>query len=137
MSEIGRNGNKIVLVFWRCIYNIIYKKKIYTLFRANLSNDYFTNRQDRYFVIEDCAELCDFYNKLIERVMEFSFLLHSDGNTDLNSAVNCIHPLKGSRKTFIQEVASRIQMLFRDEMEKRASLDKEGNADSLQVLFTK
>ncbi|GAB1868592.1 CDP-diacylglycerol--glycerol-3-phosphate 3-phosphatidyltransferase [Camponotus japonicus] len=92
---------------------------------ANLSNDYFTNRQDRYFVIEDCAELCDFYCKLIERVMEFSFLLQSDGNTDLNSAVNCIHPLKGSRKTFIQEVASRIQMLFRDEMEKRASLDKE------------
>lgn len=69
--------------------------------------------------------------------MEFSFLLQSNGNTDLNSAVNCIHPLKGSRKTFTQEVASRIQMLLRDEMEKRTNVDKEGNADSLQILFTK
>ncbi|XP_070172453.1 CDP-diacylglycerol--glycerol-3-phosphate 3-phosphatidyltransferase, mitochondrial isoform X2 [Polyergus mexicanus] len=91
---------------------------------ANLSNDYFTNRQDRYFVIEDCKELCDFYNRLIERVMEFSFLLQPNGNTDLNPAVNC-HPYKGSRKTFTQEAASRIQTLFQNEIEKRASLDKE------------
>lgn len=91
---------------------------------ANLSNDYFTNRQDRYFVIEDCKELCDFYNSLIERVMEFSFLLQPDGNTDLDSAVNC-HPFKGSRKTFIQEAASKIQTLFQNEIEKRANLDKE------------
>lgn len=68
--------------------------------------------------------------------MEFSFLLQPDGNTDLNPAVNC-HPYKGSRKTFIQEAASRIQTLFQTEMEKRASLDKEGSADSSQVLFTK
>ncbi|XP_050461494.1 CDP-diacylglycerol--glycerol-3-phosphate 3-phosphatidyltransferase, mitochondrial isoform X1 [Cataglyphis hispanica] len=90
---------------------------------ANLSNDYFTNRQDRYFVIEDCKELCDFYNRLIERVMEFSFLLQPDGNMDLDLAVNC-HPYKGSGKTFIREAAFRIQTLFQNEMEKRASLNK-------------
>ena len=92
----------------------------------NLSNDYFTNRQDRYFVIEDCEELCDFYNKLIERVMEFSFLLQSDGNTNLNPAVNC-HPYKGSRRTFVHEAASRIQTLFQSEIEKRSGPYKKGS----------
>ncbi|EZA62629.1 CDP-diacylglycerol--glycerol-3-phosphate 3-phosphatidyltransferase, mitochondrial isoform X2 [Ooceraea biroi] len=90
---------------------------------ANLSNDYFTNRQDRYFVIEDCQELCDFYNKLVEKVAEFSFLLQPDGNTSLNPAVDC-HPYKGSRKIFTQEAASRIQTLFQSEIEKRVNLDK-------------
>lgn len=66
--------------------------------------------------------------------MEFSFLLQPDGNTDLNPAVNC-HPYKGSRKTFIQEAASKIQTLFQNEIEKRANL-KEGNADSSQALCT-
>ncbi|XP_012215557.1 CDP-diacylglycerol--glycerol-3-phosphate 3-phosphatidyltransferase, mitochondrial isoform X2 [Linepithema humile] len=90
---------------------------------ANLSNDYFKNRQDRYFVIEDCEELCDFYNELVEKVTEFSFLLQPDGNTSLNPAANC-HPYKGSRKIFTQEAAYRIQTLFQNEIEKRMDLDK-------------
>lgn len=68
--------------------------------------------------------------------MEFSFLLQPDGNMDLDPAVNC-HPYKGSRKTFIREAAFRIQTLFQNEIEKRASLDKKGSADFLQVLYTK
>lgn len=93
--------------------------------RANLSNDYFTNRQDRYFVIEDCGELCDFYHKLVEKVTEFSFLLQPNGDTSLNIAANC-HPYKGSRKVFTKEAAFRIQMLFQSETEKRANLNKNG-----------
>ncbi|XP_011642115.1 CDP-diacylglycerol--glycerol-3-phosphate 3-phosphatidyltransferase, mitochondrial [Pogonomyrmex barbatus] len=92
---------------------------------ANLSNDYFTNRQDRYFVIEDCKDLCDFYDKLTEKVMEFSFLLQSDGNTSLNSAN--YHPYKGSRKIFTQEAASRIQILLQNEIEKRADFNKDAD----------
>jgi len=76
-------------------------------------------------VIEDCQELCDFYNKLIEKVMEFSFFLQPDGNTTLSPAVDC-HPYKGSQKIFTQEAASRIQTLFQNETEKRVNLDKTG-----------
>lgn len=39
---------------------------------ANMSRDYFTNRQDRYIVIED-RRLADFYARLVGRVQEFSF----------------------------------------------------------------
>ncbi|XP_025152893.1 CDP-diacylglycerol--glycerol-3-phosphate 3-phosphatidyltransferase, mitochondrial isoform X2 [Harpegnathos saltator] len=90
---------------------------------ANLSNDYFTNRQDRYFVIEDCGDLCDFYHKLVEKVAEFSFLLQPDGNMSLSLAPNC-HPYKGSRKIFTKEAASKIQTLFQNEIEKRANHNK-------------
>ncbi|XP_017884472.1 CDP-diacylglycerol--glycerol-3-phosphate 3-phosphatidyltransferase, mitochondrial isoform X2 [Ceratina calcarata] len=91
---------------------------------ANLSNDYFTNRQDRYFLIEDCKELCDFYNDLVQRVGEFSFVLQSDGSTVLNSAIN-IHPLKESTK-FIEKAGSSVKALFQKEMEERSDLDKIG-----------
>ena len=33
--------------------------------RANLSNDYFTKRCDRYYIFQDCEELCDFYDDLL------------------------------------------------------------------------
>lgn len=101
--------------------------------RANLSNDYFTNRQDRYFVIEDCRELCDFYNKLVEKVTEFSFLLEQDGNTSLSPTANC-HPYKGSWKIFSQEAASRIQTLFQEEIAKSADFDKAGTNKTLHIF---
>ncbi|XP_011695409.1 PREDICTED: CDP-diacylglycerol--glycerol-3-phosphate 3-phosphatidyltransferase, mitochondrial isoform X2 [Wasmannia auropunctata] len=93
---------------------------------ANLSNDYFTNRQDRYFVIEDCEELCNFYNKLVEKVMEFSFLLQPDGNTSLNPTVNC-HPYKGSGKVFTQEATSKIHTFLQNEIKKNAELNEDAD----------
>ena len=67
---------------------------------ANLSRDYFTNRQvrnandhdnvgiiyyiylylqDRYVVIEDCKPLADYYEGLVDRISEFSLQLQSNG----------------------------------------------------------
>ena len=96
---------------------------------ANLSNDYFTNRQDRYFVIEDCKQLCDFYDELVENVGEFSFLLQPDGTTRLNSDTD-IHPLKGSTKKFIEKAASGVKTLFQMELEECSKVGKTGqNSD--------
>ncbi|XP_076234399.1 phosphatidylglycerophosphate synthase 1 isoform X2 [Calliopsis andreniformis] len=99
---------------------------------ANLSNDYFTNRQDRYFVIEDCKELCDFYNELVTRVGEFSFLLQPDGTTILNTAVN-VHPWKGSTKKFIEKAACNVKTLFQRELEDYSNfkkIEKSSNTDT-------
>ncbi|KZC05620.1 CDP-diacylglycerol--glycerol-3-phosphate 3-phosphatidyltransferase, mitochondrial [Dufourea novaeangliae] len=99
---------------------------------ANLSNDYFTNRQDRYFVIEDCKELCDFYNELVEKVGEFSFLLQPDGTTVLNSTTN-VHPLKDKSLKFIENAADSVKSLFQRELEKCSNVEKLGkdsNADT-------
>ncbi|XP_033336225.2 phosphatidylglycerophosphate synthase 1 isoform X1 [Megalopta genalis] len=99
---------------------------------ANLSNDYFTNRQDRYFLIEDCKELCDFYNELVEKVGEFSFVLKQDGTTVLNSTKN-IHPFKDKPVKFIEEAARSVKALFLKEFEKRSNVEKiskDSNADT-------
>lgn len=32
---------------------------------ANLSEDYFTDRQDRYYIIEDCEPLANYFEDLI------------------------------------------------------------------------
>lgn len=94
---------------------------------ANLSNDYFTNRQDRYFLIENCKELCDFYDELVQKVGEFSFVLQSDGSTILNSMK--IDPLKDPI-TFIEEAAYSIRILFQKQFEESSDLEKiEKNLD--------
>ncbi|XP_031837297.1 phosphatidylglycerophosphate synthase 1 isoform X2 [Nomia melanderi] len=90
---------------------------------ANLSNDYFTNRQDRYFVIEDCKELCDFYNELIEKVGEFSFLLQPDESTVLSPTASS-HPFKGNRIKFIEEAAYNVKEFFQREMDKYSNTEK-------------
>lgn len=82
-------GSKLVVF---CIFHIIasVKNKL-PIFRANLSNDYFTNRQDRYFVFENCPALANFYHCLIETVSKFSFLLHKD-NTIAMPQESTVHP---------------------------------------------
>lgn len=50
---------------------------------ANLSNDYFTNRQDRYYMIKD-RDLADFYNGLVKQVQRFSLRLDKNNKLQLN-----------------------------------------------------
>ncbi|SGY17357.1 BQ5605_C015g07759 [Microbotryum silenes-dioicae] len=41
---------------------------------ANLSEDYFTNRQDRYMEFSSHAPLADYFSSLLERISSFSYL---------------------------------------------------------------
>ncbi|XP_011498191.1 PREDICTED: CDP-diacylglycerol--glycerol-3-phosphate 3-phosphatidyltransferase, mitochondrial [Ceratosolen solmsi marchali] len=88
---------------------------------ANLSNDYFCNRQDRYFLIKDCKDLCDFYCSLVERVTEFSFQLQPDGSTIYSNKIQS-HPLNSSKKKFAAEASIKIKKLFQQEINKRLEL---------------
>lgn len=44
---------------------------------ANLSRDYFTNRQDRYLLVEDHKQVADYLYSLVHAVGQFSFKLES------------------------------------------------------------
>jgi len=46
---------------------------------ANLSKDYFTERQDRYVIIEDCPALADYYEGLVDTVDTFSLGMDREG----------------------------------------------------------
>lgn len=67
---------------------------------ANLSNDYFTNRQDRYIVIND-KNLSDFYFQLIEKVQEFSLLVSQDAKCCLHPKWNVLPYKRAHHKDFV------------------------------------
>jgi CDP-diacylglycerol--glycerol-3-phosphate 3-phosphatidyltransferase len=80
---------------------------------ANLSNDYFTNRQDRYVLIENCPELADFYDGLISQVGNFSFKLDKANQVHLHSGWS-LHPATSDVGTFVKEARARIVSYYED-----------------------
>ncbi len=49
---------------------------------ANLSRDYFTNRRDRYLLVEDHKDVVDYLDSLVRTVGQFSFKLESTPGGD-------------------------------------------------------
>ena len=62
-------------------------------FRCNLSESYFTNRQDRYILIRDCPELANFFHDIVDAVSSFSFEL--DVTDHLHKPPDIEHPFEG------------------------------------------
>ncbi|XP_057681617.1 CDP-diacylglycerol--glycerol-3-phosphate 3-phosphatidyltransferase, mitochondrial isoform X2 [Corythoichthys intestinalis] len=73
---------------------------------ANLSDSYFTNRQDRYVLLEDCAELADFFSELVEAVGDVSLQLGPDDSVAMRDGM--VHPYKGDRQDFSTAASKRI-----------------------------
>lgn len=84
---------------------------------ANLSHDYFTNRQDRYLIIEDCKELVDFFDQLVETVCQFSFQMNENNKLNLNSNFPH-HPYESNRLEFTAEAKRRIEGLFEKQLKR-------------------
>ena len=75
---------------------------------ANLSNDYFTNRQDRCIVFEDGKELCDFFHNLVKTVGSFSLQLQPDCTTKVSQ--NCPeHPYNGDKEKYFKIVKEQLK----------------------------
>lgn len=62
---------------------------------ANLSETYFTNRQDRCVQIDECAHLADFYAALVDAIAQCSFRLKRSGELSLDKRCE-EHPFKGA-----------------------------------------
>ncbi|KAJ8923167.1 hypothetical protein NQ315_001721 [Exocentrus adspersus] len=74
---------------------------------ANLSNDYFTNRQDRYFVIKD-KRLSDFYSGLVNRVQKFSLQMDKNNNVNMVEEWQCL-PYEGSKDKFVEKARDLVE----------------------------
>lgn len=77
---------------------------------ANLSNDYFTNRQDRYIEIED-KKLSDFFSSVIGKVQEFSIQVNENGEECLHRSWKHL-PYDGNYQDFASEARRRMQHFF-------------------------
>lgn len=87
---------------------------------ANLSHDYFTNRQDRYLVVEDCKDLSDFFDQLVETVCQFSLQMNENNDLKLNS-IFPHHPFKSNQLEFTMEAKRRIDSLFEKQLRRNDS----------------
>ncbi|CAG2057561.1 unnamed protein product [Timema podura] len=93
---------------------------------ANLSKDYFTNRQDRYVLIEDCKPLADFYDALVSRVCDFSLQLDKANQVQLHESWD-IHPYKGDKERFTAAARQHVWGLY-------SSAIAENNQDKVEAL---
>ncbi|KAM6897347.1 CDP-diacylglycerol--glycerol-3-phosphate 3-phosphatidyltransferase, mitochondrial [Xenentodon cancila] len=73
---------------------------------ANLSDSYFTNRQDRYVLLENCKEVADFFTDLVEAVGDISLQLQPDDSVTMLEGM--VHPYKGNRQDFSAVARKRI-----------------------------
>ncbi|KAM9774176.1 CDP-diacylglycerol--glycerol-3-phosphate 3-phosphatidyltransferase, mitochondrial isoform X1 [Syngnathus typhle] len=73
---------------------------------ANLSDSYFTNRQDRYVLLEDCGELADFFSELVEAVGDVSLQLGPDDSVAMQDGM--VHPYQGDRQDFSAAASKHI-----------------------------
>ncbi|XP_064607284.1 CDP-diacylglycerol--glycerol-3-phosphate 3-phosphatidyltransferase, mitochondrial-like [Liolophura sinensis] len=78
---------------------------------SNLSHDYFTNRQDRYILIENCAPLADFFTSLVKTVASFSFQLQTDNTVTVDESFG-IHPFQDDQTTFKWAARDRVEKLL-------------------------
>lgn len=67
---------------------------------ANLSENYFTNRQDRYILFSDCKRMADFFHELVKAVASFSFSLQPDDTLKLHKMCS-VHPYKGNTLSLV------------------------------------
>ncbi|GMF30398.1 unnamed protein product [Phytophthora lilii] len=60
---------------------------------ANLSNDYFTNRQDRYVQLADCGALAQFYHQFVELVTGYSYKVKLEDLTGEKNDYELLSPV--------------------------------------------
>lgn len=83
---------------------------------ANLSNDYFTNRQDRYFVIED-KNLSNFYDGLVRKIQCFSLKLNKHNQIMLEENWDLL-PYKQNTYEYIYKARAIITKYLQEMKEK-------------------
>ena len=93
---------------------------------ANLSNDYFTNRQDRYIEIED-RKLANFFAGLVEKVQEFSLNVDTTGEFKLHKDWKLM-PYESDQMKFADEAKKRLRNFFEKTFaEQKTSDNDEGD----------
>ncbi|XP_030064504.1 CDP-diacylglycerol--glycerol-3-phosphate 3-phosphatidyltransferase, mitochondrial isoform X2 [Microcaecilia unicolor] len=73
---------------------------------ANLSDSYFTNRQDRYIWLQGCPELADFFTELVEAVGDVSLQLQPDDTVLVKEGM--LHPYHGDKGKYCKAAKKRI-----------------------------
>lgn len=102
---------------------------------ANLSHDYFTNRQDRYIEIKDSPEVADFFHQLISTVKTFSLQLNGSNTTTLHPTFP-FHPTQDTDggKQFVRKASNRLlQFLNKTKSKQVKAISEDGKPQTWVV----
>ncbi|KAJ8870696.1 hypothetical protein PR048_029721 [Dryococelus australis] len=88
---------------------------------ANLSHDYFSNRQDRYVVVEDCPALADFYHGLVATTCDFSLRLDEHDAEHLSEGW-VFHPYRDNRQAFVAAAGEHVRRFYSQAAQRSRSL---------------
>ncbi|XP_043207294.1 CDP-diacylglycerol--glycerol-3-phosphate 3-phosphatidyltransferase, mitochondrial-like isoform X2 [Amphibalanus amphitrite] len=78
---------------------------------ANLNDDYFTQRQDRYMVFRGAAHLAEFYTQLVAAVSRFSLQLTADDQLKLSPSWS-VHPYQGDLSKFCELARAELEAVL-------------------------
>jgi len=92
---------------------------------ANLSSDYFTNRQDRYVLIQDCKKLADFYEQLVTNISKFSLQMNEKEEFSVDKSKFSSHPFESKYSDFKQKSGDIINKFMKEEKLKNTMEDTE------------
>ncbi|XP_037286599.2 phosphatidylglycerophosphate synthase 1 isoform X3 [Rhipicephalus microplus] len=79
---------------------------------ANLSDQYFRNRQDRYVVFRNCPHLSDYFSRVVQTISSFSLQLQGDDSVSVHPGFN-IHPFQDSYQEFVSTANQRLSELIK------------------------
>ncbi|XP_069606797.1 CDP-diacylglycerol--glycerol-3-phosphate 3-phosphatidyltransferase, mitochondrial isoform X1 [Ranitomeya imitator] len=108
-ETIGLQHMKIYL----CDDNVI-------LSGANLSDSYFTNRQDRYILLQGCSEMADFFDELVAAVGDVSLQLEPDDTVYVEEGME--HPYEGDKAKYCEAAKNRVMNVIETARHKQCEL---------------
>ncbi|KFW05134.1 hypothetical protein N326_04968, partial [Eurypyga helias] len=73
---------------------------------ANLSDLYFTNRQDRYVLLQDSPEIADFFTELVDAIGDVSLQLQRDDTVQMMEGM--VHPYRGDKAAYCETANRRV-----------------------------
>ncbi|NWW96689.1 PGPS1 protein, partial [Rhynochetos jubatus] len=73
---------------------------------ANLSDLYFTNRQDRYVLLQDSPEIADFFTELVDAIGDVSLQLQRDDTVRMMEGM--VHPYRGDKVAYCETANRRV-----------------------------
>nr|XP_056710087.1 CDP-diacylglycerol--glycerol-3-phosphate 3-phosphatidyltransferase, mitochondrial [Euleptes europaea] len=77
---------------------------------ANLSDSYFTNRQDRYVFLQDSPEIADFFTELVDAVGDVSLQLQQDNTVRVMDGM--VHPYQGDKMAYCEAANKRVMAVI-------------------------
>ncbi|KAG9469942.1 hypothetical protein GDO78_019279 [Eleutherodactylus coqui] len=87
---------------------------------ANLSDSYFTNRQDRYILLQGCSDMADFFNELVHAVGDVSLQLEPDDTIHIEEGME--HPYEGDKAKYCEAAKKRIMQVIETARHKQCEL---------------